>query len=63
MIGRFTGALFACCFLFAVCETDPLQISRAEELPSNPAYQRVTANLDPGGVIYLFGTPRKCWEN
>jgi hypothetical protein len=59
MIGRFTGGLFACCFLFAVCETDPLQISRAEELPSNPAYQRVTANLDPGGVIYLFWNAEK----
>jgi hypothetical protein len=54
MIGRFTGALLACYFLFALCETATLQVSQAEESPSNPAYQRVTANLDPGGVIYLF---------
>ena len=59
MIGRFARALFARCFLFALSETVTLQLSQAEELPSNPAYQRVTANLDPGGLIYLFWNAEK----
>jgi hypothetical protein len=61
MIGRYCGAFFAGCFLLAVCETETLQISRAEESPGNPAYQRVAANLDTGGLIYLYWSAEKAF--
>jgi hypothetical protein len=59
MIGRSTRALFASCFLLAVCETETPQISRADESPGNPAYPHVAANLDPKGVLYLYWNAEK----
>jgi hypothetical protein len=59
MIGRFARALFASCFLLTVYETELLPVSQAEESPENPAYQRVAANLDPGGVLYLYWSAEK----
>jgi hypothetical protein len=87
--GRFARAFLVPFFLLALCETEALQISRAEELPppssqrtpteaqqpgpqpagtekilggsapGNSSYQRVAANLDPGGVIYLYWSAEK----
>jgi hypothetical protein len=45
--------------LLATYETESLQTSRAEELPDNPAFQSVAANLDPGGVLYLYWSAEK----
>jgi hypothetical protein len=59
MIRRFARALFASCFLLAVYQTESLQTSQAEESPDNPAFQRVAANLDPGGVLYLYWSAEK----
>jgi hypothetical protein len=61
MIGRYCGAFFGSCFLLAVCETETMQISQAEESPGNPAYQRVAANLDTGGLIYLYWSAEKAF--
>jgi hypothetical protein len=35
------------------------QKALGEVTPANPSYQRVTANLDPGGVIYLYWNGEK----
>ena len=59
MIGRFACTVLASCSLLAVCEIETPAISRAEEPPGNPAYQRVAANLDAGGVIYLYWNAEK----
>ncbi len=59
MIRRFARALFASCLLLAAYETESLQTSRAEESPDNPAFQHVVANLDPGGVLYLYSSAEK----
>jgi hypothetical protein len=59
MIGRFARALFASCFLLTVYETELLRASQAEGSPENPAYQRVAANLDRGGVLYLYWSAEK----
>jgi hypothetical protein len=59
MIGRFARVVLASCWLLAVGEIETLQSSRAEESPGNPAYQRVAANLDVGGVIYLYWSAEK----
>ena len=59
MIGKFARTLIVGSLLLAAGETGFRQICRAEELPSNPAYQRVAANLDPGGVIYLYWSAEK----
>src|SRR3984885_2361029 len=59
MIRRFARALFGSCLLLAAYETGSLQSSRAEELPDNPAFQSVAANLDPGGVLYLYWSAEK----
>ena len=59
MIGRFVCTVLASCSLLAVCEIETPPISRAEEPPGNPAYQRVAANLDAGGVIYLYWNAEK----
>ena len=58
MIGSFARVLSASCFLLAFCQTGP-QVSNAEESPANPAFQRVTAHLDPGGEIYLYWSAEK----
>jgi hypothetical protein len=87
--GRFARAFYLPFLLFALCETEALQISRAEELPppasqrtpteaqqpgtqpvgtekilggsapGNSSYQRIAANLDPEGVIYLYWSAEK----
>jgi hypothetical protein len=59
MIGSLARALFANCFLLAVYETGSVETSQAQETPSNPAYQRVAANLDTGGVLYLYWSADK----
>jgi hypothetical protein len=59
MIGKFARTLIVGSLLLAAGETGFRQICRAEDLPSNPAYQRVAANLDPGGVIYLYWSAEK----
>ena len=59
MIVKLARAFFAHWMLWTVIQTLPIQVSRAEESPSNSSYQRVTANLDPGGVIYLYWSAEK----
>jgi hypothetical protein len=59
MIRRFARALFASCLLLALYGTGTFQTSRAEESPDNPAFQSVAANLDPGGVLYLYWSAEK----
>jgi hypothetical protein len=59
MIRRFARALFASCLLLAAYKTESPQTCRAEELPDNPAFQSVAANLDPGGVLYLYWSAEK----
>jgi hypothetical protein len=59
MIGKFARTLIVGSLLLAAGETGIRQVCRAEELPSNPAYQRVAANLDPGGAIYLYWSAEK----
>jgi hypothetical protein len=59
MIVKLARALFAHWMLWTVVQTLPLQVSRAEESLPDSSYQRVTANLDPGGVIYLYWSAEK----
>jgi hypothetical protein len=59
MIGKFARTFFVSSLLSAAGATGALQICQAEDLPGNPAYQRVAANLDPGGVIYLYWSSEK----
>jgi hypothetical protein len=59
MIRRFARPLFASCLLLAAYETESLQTLRAEESADNPAFQSVAANLDPGGVLYLYWSAEK----
>jgi hypothetical protein len=59
MIGKFARTLIVGSLLLAAGETGTRQVCRAEELPGNPAYQRVAAYLDPGGVIYLYWSAEK----
>jgi hypothetical protein len=59
MNGKFARTLIVGALLLAIGETSTRQVCRAEELPSNPAYQRVAANLDPGGVIYVYWSAEK----
>ena len=59
MIVKFTRALSASCFLWTVCQTVTLPISQAAESAAHSSYQRVAANLDAGGVIYLYWSAEK----
>jgi hypothetical protein len=59
MIGKCARTLIVGALFLAAGETATRQVCRGEELPSNPAYQRVAANLDPGGVIYLYWNAEK----
>src|ERR1700731_538107 len=54
MIAKLAQALFAHWILWTVSQTVTLQVSQAEESLPNSSYQRVAANLDAGGVIYLY---------
>jgi hypothetical protein len=59
MTVKLARALFAHWMLWTVFQMLPLQVSQAGESPPNSSYQRVTANLDPGGVIYLYWSAEK----
>src|ERR1700730_12916433 len=59
MIAKLAQALFAHWILWTVSQTVTLQVSQAEESLPNSAYQRVAANLDTGGVIYLYWSAEK----
>src|ERR1700738_3106397 len=59
MIVKFARALFARWIVCTVSLTVLLQVSQAEDSPSNSSYQRVAANLDVGGVIYLYWSAEK----
>jgi hypothetical protein len=56
---KLARALFAHWILWTVSQTVTLQVSQAQESTPNSPYQRVTANLDPGGVIYLYWSTEK----
>jgi len=89
-IGRSPRAFFTSCLLLAVCESETLQFSQAEEsslrlsqltqtevkqesgtqtegtakvlagtTPGSLAYERVAANLDKDGAIYLYWNAEK----
>ena len=59
MIAKLAQALFAHWILWTVSQTVTLQVSQAEESLPNSSYQRVAANLDAGGVIYLYWSAEK----
>jgi hypothetical protein len=59
MIVKFTRALSASCLLWTFCQTVTLPISQAAESDAYSSYQRVAANLDAGGVIYLYWSAEK----